>query len=134
MAVRVRFDSRRPRTPVCFFERYAITDSTAPMPPCDGRLVRCHLIPKTLLKQTDEYKALETDLARTLFLYDVRSWVWGCGGPMGLSGHHGAFDVAKRIRVPRCVIPGGTEELASVLGLEWFLDTTYGRRACTVPS
>jgi hypothetical protein len=72
-----------------------------------------------------------------VFPYDGRAWVWGCGGPMGLSGHHGMFDKSKRIRVPRCNIAEATEQLAAELGLSWYLDRSYGRRrraVCIAPS
>lgn len=66
--------------------------------PCDGRLVRCHLIPKRLLRQEwrtahhgqrpNDERSLPFRTLREL-VDDPRTWVWGCGGPMGNGGHHG---------------------------------------------
>jgi hypothetical protein len=131
MSVHFDYRPRRPRHPVCWFVGRAISDNRDPLSPCDGRLVRCHLLPQQVLKQTRQYKALTSEATRYQFLYDPRSWVWGCGGPTGLGGHHGQLDTSKRLRVPRLVIPAGTEELAAELGLEWFLDRSYGERSCT---
>jgi hypothetical protein len=132
MSVRVRLE--RPRTrPTCFFAAHAYTDSPEPMPPCEGPLVRCHLIPQQLLRRTPQYQAITLRPMRHWFLYDERSWVWGCGGAMGIGGHHHMFDCSKRIRLARCSIPAGTEELAEALDLQWYLDRTFGTRACIVP-
>jgi hypothetical protein len=124
-----RGDRRRSLVSGCFFARYAITNSAREMAPCAGRLVRCHLIPQRLLRTTAEYRLLRTRASREHFLYDDRLWVWGCGGLTGLSGHHGAFDSARTIRVPRVWIPAGTEQAALELGLLWYLDRAYGGRA-----
>jgi hypothetical protein len=48
--------------------------------PCDGRLVRVHLIPRQLLKrELNAAPKVQTD---------PRGWVWGCGGPKGLAMGH----------------------------------------------
>ena len=86
------------------------------MPPCDGRLVCCHLIPRQMLKRLKHDEM------------DRRSWVWGCGGLTGIAGHHGMFDSSRRLRVPRSSIPASTEELALELGILWWLDRVYGER------
>jgi hypothetical protein len=117
--------------PECFFAKYAISESNEPVSPCDGRLVRCHLIPRQRLRETAQYKALRSNRARQFFLYDPRSWVWGCGGGVGLAGHHGQFDTNFRIRVPRCHLPPGVEELAVELDLLWYLDKKFGPRPVT---
>jgi hypothetical protein len=102
--------------------------------PCDGRLVRCHLIPKQKIRQSiapalpampgmDEMRrALRTTQD------DPRCWVWGCGGPMGPGGHHGQFKPDGPRPIPRHRLPPGLEEFAAELGLEWWLDYTYGPR------
>lgn len=87
---------------------------------CDGRLVRVHLIARQVLKR-------ELPRARALAaIDDPRSFVWGCGGPTGVGGHHGQLDYARSLRVPRWRLPEGTERLAVELGLVWWLDREYG--------
>lgn len=87
--------------------------------PCDGRLVRCHLIPRQTLKR-------ELNAGRSV-LEDPRSWVWGCGGAMGAGGgHHGMFDTARRLRVPRHRLPPEFVEWCEGLGLGWYVDREFG--------
>ena len=121
----------------CFFFVNATCDR-GPMPPCDGRLVRCHLIPRQTLRRTDQYRRLKGNQERADFLYDPRSWVWGCGGGVGLNGHHGMFDMNFALHVPRRCLPAGVEELAVELtihgvDLTWYLDWKYGPKGerCT---
>lgn len=59
---------------------------------------------------------------------DARSWVWGCGGPTGIGGHHGRLDSrgCDPLRIPRYRLPPGLEEFAEELGLGWWLDREYG--------
>lgn len=83
--------------------------------PCDGRLVRVHLIPQQLLRREGHAKACR----------DPRSWVLACGGVMGNAGHHGQLDYARTLRIPRSRLPVGVEDLAAELGLDWWLDRTY---------
>ena len=93
-----------------------------PMPPCEGQLIRAHLIPRQLLLRSvpvEESGAI---------VNDSRGWVWACGGPTGVGGHHGLFDHARRLRVARCRLPVATEEMAEELGLTWWLDETYGEK------
>jgi hypothetical protein len=98
----------------CYLALHGIYER-GPMPPCEGRLIMAHLIPRQLLKREGGRWAI----------VDARSWVWACGGITGCSGHHGAFDSAKTIRLPREALPDGTEELAALLGLTWWLDRNY---------
>lgn len=86
--------------------------------PCSGRLVRVHLLPKQLLRR-EGHEAL---------CPDPRTWVWGCGGPMGNGGHHGMLDQSRTLRIPRAALPEGLEQLADELGLGWWLDREYGGR------
>jgi hypothetical protein len=92
--------------------------------PCDGPLVRCHLLPKHVLRQNFP-KGFE-GRALAVLQADPRSWVWGCGGSMGLGGHHGQLDTSRTLRIPRELIPTGTEEFAAELGLTPWLDREYG--------
>jgi len=80
--------------------------------------VKCHLLPAQLIRR---------ELGKSSRLvWDPRVWVWGCGGPTGCSGHHGALDTARTLRVPREKLPPGLEEFAAEHGLGWWLDRTYG--------
>jgi hypothetical protein len=104
--------------PACFLASYGVFER-GEMPACDGRLIRAHLIPKQLLKREgcDEW--------------EPRSWVMACGGPQGNGGHHGMFDTARTIRVPRAALPGNVERLADELGLVWWLERAYGSASAT---
>lgn len=126
---------------------------------CDGRLVRCHLLPKRVMRREypegalwllgrpegvsqrvwrrDHLEAVvtipvERRVGIATLEFDERSWVWGCGGPCGNSGHHGMLDVARTLRVPRPLLPGGLEEFAASLGLSWWLDREYGEKDARV--
>jgi hypothetical protein len=110
-------------TPGCWFARNVIGCG-----PCDGQLVRAHLIPQQVLKR--ETKEARRDLCLLLdeVLSDPRSWVPCCGGPTGIGGHHGMLDHSRTLRIPRAVLPKGLEAFAAELGLEWWLDREYGPR------
>lgn len=87
---------------------------------CDGRLVKCHLLPQQLLRRElgpRGWRAVASD---------PRSYVWGCGGATGCSGHHGQLDYSRTLRVPRAMLPVGLLELAEELGLGWYVDREYG--------
>ncbi len=99
----------------CFLAEHGVMDHGDPMPPCSGQLIRAHLIPKQMLKRAGHDPM------------DWRSWVWACGGIMGNAGHHGMLDASRSLRLPRSAIPEVTEELATELELDWWLDRTYGR-------
>lgn len=96
----------------CFLAQFAST-------PCDGQLVRAHLLPRQLLKRHVPDRAAE-------LIQDPRSWVPACGGITGCSGHHGAYDFARTLRIPRHMLPPGVEELAEELNLVWWLDRSFG--------
>ena len=102
------------RLSVCWLGVFGQMENGDPMPACDGRLVRCHLIPKQQLSQKGHN------------VWDARAWVWGCGGVTGIGGHHGMLDQARTLRLPRGSLGPGVEELAYELGLLWWLDRTYG--------
>lgn len=44
---------------------------------------------------------------------------------MGLSGHHGMLDVARKLRIPRDRLPDAVEEFAAEHGLTWWLERGY---------
>ena len=67
------------------------------------------------------------ELAR--ILWDERAWVPMCGGLTGCSGHHGALDTARTLRIRRDELPAAVEEFAAELGLTWWLEREYGPRA-----
>ncbi len=108
-------------TPGCWFARNVVGCG-----PCDGQLVRVHLLPRSLLKR--EFRSLKLDppVALRALVEDPRSWVWGCGGPMGNGGHNGMLDQSRTVRIARDVLPDGLEEFAAEVGLEWWLCRTYG--------
>lgn len=87
--------------------------------PCDGRLIRAHLIPKQVL--TREIKPV----CPRAVLWDPRVWVPMCGGPTGIGGHHGRVD-GRQLAIPRRLLPPELEEFAREHGLEWRLDHDYG--------
>ena len=89
--------------------------------PCQGSLFRCHLIPRQLLKR----EGLEH------LVDDPRTWVPGCGGPMGNAGHHGRLDSrgCNPLRIPRALLPASVEEFAVENGLTWWLAREYGEVA-----
>jgi hypothetical protein len=101
--------------PACYLAQHGVHESGS-MPPCDGQLIRAHLIPRQLLKR----EGLDHE--------DPRTWVLACGGPMGNAGHHGMLDQSRRIRLPRRAIPPLTEAFARAHDLTWFLDREYGQR------
>jgi hypothetical protein len=112
--------------------------------------VRVHLITKAEIKRTFPKGAVRIDgvwqrpieaqflpedfepVFRTLeqLQDDERAWVPGCGGLVGLSGHHGQLDSSAhdrtRLRIPRVLLPPAVEEYAEELGLVYWLTKTYG--------
>lgn len=116
---------------ICFLAQFSET-------PCDGQLVRCHLLPRRELKKlwklvhestyatAEQVAALEPFLTFRDLSEDERTWVPGCGGPVGLSGHHGELDHSRTLRVPRDRLPAGVEEIARELGFVWYLDREFG--------
>jgi hypothetical protein len=103
--------------------------------PCDGRLVRCHLIPRQKIRRevlSSAMRAGEDGFVRNheakAAVADPRCWVWGCGGPMGPGGHHGQFKPDGPRPIARHRLPPALEEFAEEIGLEWWLDWCYGPR------
>ena len=83
--------------------------------PCEGRLVRVHLLPQQLLKREGGEPG------------DPRSYILGCGGITGIGGHHGELDSARTLRIPYLELPAGLLEMAEELGLGWWLEREYAR-------
>jgi hypothetical protein len=109
--------------PACWLAINGVSTDHRPVAPCHGQLRKCHLIPKQVILRElpPEYSAAA--------VWDRRVWVMGCGGVMGVGGHHGAFDTARTLAVPRDSLPGGLEAFAHEWNLEWWLDREYGRLA-----
>lgn len=110
--------------------------------PCDGPLIRAHMIPKQTIKR-EVFSALvaggeqrsQARLMLASYADDHRSWVPCCGGPTGIGGHHGMLDGPSDHRLPRAALPEGVEEYAAELdelvGRAVFaslLDRIYGTR------
>jgi hypothetical protein len=106
----------RQRVPVCFFAVFGYMVDGSPVPPCDGGLVKCHLIPRQVLKANH----LEHHV------WNGCVWVWGCGGLTGIAGHHGMLDHSRTLKLPRSAIPAATETFACQHHLIWYLDREYG--------
>lgn len=116
--------------PRCFLAQFSSR-------PCDGRLVKCHVLPKRMLRQVwrevhhgklpNEQRVVSHPSQQKL-VDDPLVWVWGCGGPMGNGGHHGMLDASRTLRIPRHMLPAEMDELAETLGLSWWLDREYGER------
>jgi hypothetical protein len=87
--------------------------------PCDGHLIRAHLIPRSLMKREGVPRRYQLD---------PRGYVWVCGGPMGNAGHHGMLDTSRKLRIARWVLPPDVEEMAVEIGLDWWLAREYGER------
>jgi hypothetical protein len=87
--------------------------------PCDGRLIKAHLIPRQTLRR-------ELNASPKL-IDDPRVWRWCCGGVNGTGGHHGRFDSrgCNPLRIPRHRLPADFLELTEELGLGWWVDRTY---------
>lgn len=99
---------RRPR-PSCWLASFSDA-------PCDGKLRKCHLIAKQTIKRE----------VGKQHMWDDRSWVWGCGGPMGNGGHHGMLDYSRTLRIERDRLPAAVEAFAAEHGIGWWLDREYG--------
>lgn len=88
--------------------------------PCDGYLVRAHLIKKQTIRREVG--------PEHVYIWDDRVWVPACGGPTGVGGHHGQLDFSRSLRIPRDAIPVMVEEFAAEHGLLWWLSREYGPR------
>jgi hypothetical protein len=98
--------------------------------PCDGRVVKCHLVKQQVLKRElggrsgDELKRSVDALCRESW-----SWVWGCGGAMGPGGHHGQFKPDGPKPIPLSLLPEDFTRRMAELGLWWYVERTFNRRS-----
>jgi len=100
----------------CWLAYHGHMENGDPMPPCDGSLVRVHLIPRQFLRRNH------------LPQLDPRTYVYACGGMTGgPGGHHGLFDSSRRLRVRFEDLPIKVREFAAEHGIEWWLEREYGR-------
>lgn len=101
----------------CWLAHHGHMERGDKMPPCDGSLVRVHLIPRQFLKRNH------------LPQLDPRTYVYACGGITGgPGGHHGMFDQGNRkLRVAFEDLPLKVKEFAEQHGLEWWLVREYLR-------
>ena len=100
--------------PACYLAAHGYCENDDPMPPCEGCLVRCHIITQ------QELRKRHLDLAG-----DPRTYVMGCGGLTGATGHHGMLDYTKKLRLPLDAIPRETLNFADEYGLRAWLERTY---------
>jgi hypothetical protein len=110
-------------------EAYACYLARFSKKPCNGRIVKAHLIPRRHLRQQfHRLRRLGVDLpwanAQEL-IDDPATWVPACGGVVGNSGHHGELDFSRTLRVPWSAIPDRTKALAALLRLDWWLEREY---------
>lgn len=104
--------------------------------PCNGRLRKCHLIPKqTIRRELRPDRQLVAALGYVPaepkpeeLIWHPAVWVPGCGGLHGSGAHHGAFDNG-RLTVPRSALPAALEAFAEEHRLGWYLDKRYGPQA-----
>ncbi|HWJ49569.1 MAG TPA: hypothetical protein VNR42_01035 [Solirubrobacteraceae bacterium] len=118
--------------------------------PCEGSLIRAHLVDKQKIRQTfrkgawkdgdswvnrlpfealtdPETAAGWTHLSLDEILDDRRCWTPMCGGLTGLTGHHGRFDNPNdELHIPRLLLPARVEEFAVEFSFDAFLDRKYG--------
>lgn len=109
----------------CWLQEHGVyvapTGVRRPMPPCEGALVKAHLIPRQVI-----HRELQPDDAWDV-IRDDRSWVWACGGIMGPDGHHGMLDRERSLRIPYHRLPATLFMLAEEHGLSWWLEREYQR-------
>lgn len=98
----------------CWLAHHGLMEHGDEMPPCDGSLVRVHLIPRQLLRREH------------LPQLDPRTYVYACGGITGgPGGHHALLDSSRRLRVAYDDLPVKVIEFAAENGLEWYLEREY---------
>ena len=95
--------------PRCFFLDFPNSG------PCEGRLTRAHLVKRQVLEREGHGRRI----------HDPRSWIWVCGGITGCSGHHGAMDHARTLRIPRNMLPAGFVAMMEEIGMDWYLAKHY---------
>lgn len=108
----------REENPACFLAAHGHLEKGGALPPCEGLLVRCHLIDQQELNR------------RGLEVGDPATYVAGCGGLTGLGGHHGMFDGGSpnKLRLRFADLPPNTVRFAEEHGLVPWLERKYGPR------
>jgi hypothetical protein len=103
---------------VCWLAQFSDT-------PCEGRLVRCHVVPRQHLVR--EWRTIRPHWDGSLpdLIADRRTWVPGCGGLTGVGGHHGELDFSRKLRIPLHRLPPESLMLLEQIGLDWFLEREY---------
>jgi hypothetical protein len=98
---------------VCFLAQFADT-------PCHGHLDAAHLIPKQRIRR--ELKSRGMDAAA------IREVIWHPSVLVpGCRRHHGDFDVARTLRVPREALPPAVFAWAEQWELMWSIDRDFPR-------
>lgn len=95
--------------PTCFLAQFSKR-------PCEGRLIRAHLLAKQALKR------------RGLDPWDDATWVWACGGPPhmhGLGGCHGRLDNYTLI-VPPEALPEALVAFAERESMVPYIERRFG--------
>jgi hypothetical protein len=98
------------KRPVCWFASFPDAG------PCDGRLIRAHLVKQQVLRREGHGRRV----------HDHRSWVWCCGGPTGIGGHHAALDHTKRLRIPLEMLPPSFLAMMEEIDMTWYVTKHYG--------
>lgn len=96
----------------CFFDGWPDAG------PCDGRLIKAHLVKRQVLR-----REFDKPTAKRL-IASQDSWVWCCGGAVGLGGHHGRFD-GHRLRIPRHCLPVAFVDMMTAVDMDWYVDRYY---------
>lgn len=102
--------------------------------PCDGRLVRAHLISRQWIERQFRLgrsggRRLSREEREALreMQWDPRVWRFVCGGIAGNGGHHGQLD-SSALDITRAMLPAELEQYAGEHGLGFALDRLYGLR------
>ena len=101
--------------PDCWLAQHGHMEKDDPMPPCEGRLIRAHVISQQELRK----RGLEK------YTGDPSTYVLACGGLTGLTGHHGMFDMSKKLRVRFGELPQATLDFALNHNLTRYLERNY---------
>lgn len=130
----------------CYVAEVAARFPELDIGPCEGQLVRGHLLSKQRIAKEFPKGALRLEgklLPVTRREYprdrtsgpklctlkqlqeDPRCWRPICGGASAVAGHHGQLDQGK-VRLTRRMLPADLEEFAEQTGLLWELDRIYG--------
>jgi hypothetical protein len=123
--------------------------------PCEGRLVKCHLVKQQVLKREGGSSSAISSRVRSFGTAEVspsrgyglagavavagvpvaaaprddpRTWVWGCG--LSRAGRSSRPVQAGRAEgIPLSLLPEGFTRLMAELGLWWYVERTFNRRS-----